>query len=126
MIVRVFLMAAVAVSIAGCANTATEDNAVANPAAYYETLQSYVAVRVVYPPPAIRASEQGVCRVRTSFFRNGKIIETKLAASAGFEDLDRECIAVFERIATLPPAPESLAPSSDRFTVDIPVTFALK
>jgi len=84
-----------------------------------------VAAKVIYPPAALVAGEQGVCRVKATFLRSGEVVESMLVQSAGYPDLDQECVAVFGRISKLPAAPAALSPASPRLMMEIPVTFSL-
>lgn len=101
------------------------DPAPADISAYYTALKQAVAAKVIYPQQALVAGEQGVCRVKATFLRSGEIVESVLVQSAGYPDLDQECVAVFGRISKLPPAPAALTPASPRLMLEIPVTFSL-
>jgi TonB family protein len=104
---------------------AAADPAAADTSAYYAALKQAVAAKVIYPPQALVAGEQGVCRVKATFLRSGAVVESTLVQSAGYADLDQECVAVFGRISKLPAAPASLSPASPRLMLEIPVTFSL-
>ncbi|KAA3636705.1 MAG: energy transducer TonB, partial [Calditrichaeota bacterium] len=37
---------------------------------------------------------------------SGRIIEAKIVRSSGFPSIDRDCLAVFDRIKSFPPLPD--------------------
>lgn len=94
------------------------------PAAYYNSLMSIIASNMRYPPSAIRANQEGACKVRVTFTRDGSIEHAEVVEKAGFLALDAECHNVFERIK-FPPMAANSEPDKTDFSIELPINFTL-
>ncbi len=95
------------------------------PSAYYNSLQALIQQTVEYPSRSQRNSEQGACKVRVTFARDGSIEDEQLVKKAGFPALDGECREVFKRIGKFPAIPDTANPTATDFTIELPINFAL-
>ncbi len=95
------------------------------PTTYYNTLQSVIQRAVQYPPKSQINGEEGTCKVRVHFARDGKIMGMELVDKSGFTLLDRECKDVFSRIGSFPPIPEGANPEDAEFIIELPIAFSL-
>ncbi|MCK9385930.1 MAG: TonB family protein [Nevskia sp.] len=118
-----FLLAAIALH--GCAA-----HPVANPPArktvgYYDQLTHIIAAGVRYPSRALLANEQGTCIVKVALRRDGTLISAEITQSAGYADLDRECLAASRRVDKFPAFPESVSTEIEEFIFEMPMKFSL-
>ncbi|MDB5978790.1 MAG: TonB family protein [Nevskia sp.] len=95
------------------------------PGAYYNSLQALIQKTVEYPARSQLNSEQGACKVRVTFARDGSIEDEQLVKKAGFPALDGECREVFKRIGKFPAIPDNANPTATDFTIELPINFAL-
>jgi len=95
------------------------------PGAYYNSLQALIQKTVEYPARSQLNAEQGVCKVRVTFARDGSIEDEQLVKKAGFPALDGECREVFKRIGKFPAIPDNANPSATDFSIELPINFAL-
>ena len=95
------------------------------PSEYYNTLQALVQQAVQYPSKSQRNSEEGVCRVRVTFGRDGLIQDEQLVQKSGYGALDGECREVFKRIGRFPAIPANANPDATDFAIELPINFTL-
>lgn len=114
---------ALAALVSACAAPAPREVPRTESGSYYDTIARATSEQVQYPPASLLAGEQGRCRVRVSFVRDGAITGAQLTESSGFAALDQECVAAARRVGTFPPVPASFAPGSETFTLELPVKF---
>ena len=94
------------------------------PTAYYDALQTLIQKTVQYPITSQRNAEEGSCKVRVTFSRDGAIGAAQLVQKAGFVALDSECREVFKRIAKFPAIPDNANPAATDFTIELPISFS--
>lgn len=108
--------------LGGCAGpAATSLPAPPKPGRYFASVQALIVSQLTYPAGA--SARTGHCEVRLQFLRDGKIVAADLEKATGDPVLDDECVAVFHRIAQLPPIPEGMAPDAERFRILVPLNF---
>jgi periplasmic protein TonB len=95
------------------------------PSDYYNSLQALIQRSVQYPVRSQRNSEEGTCRVRVTFGRDGSIEGAELVKKSGFGALDGECREVFKRIARFPAIPANANPDASDFAIELPINFSL-
>lgn len=95
------------------------------PAAYFNSLNGIIGSTLVYPPKSTRAGEEGMCKVRVTFARNGQIEDVQIIEKTGFVALDAECKAVFSRIGKFPPVAANANPEATDFAIELPINFTL-
>jgi protein TonB len=96
------------------------------PPSYFGALEALIQKSLVYPSRSIANSEEGMCRVRVSFARDGAIRDAQLVQDSGYSALDGECRAVFGRIAHFPPVPQDTSPNATDFSIELPITYSLQ
>jgi protein TonB len=77
-----------------------------------------------YPKSAKRKHQEGMPVVNFVFDRAGNVIEARITRSSGFEALDEEAIATFQRASPLPPLPPEVV--GERLQRTIAINFNLK
>jgi protein TonB len=77
-----------------------------------------------YPRTAQLRSQHGTAHLRLVMDRSGRVIEARIARSAGYTVLDREVLATVERAQPLPAIPPELG--VDRLDVIVPMEFKLR
>ncbi|WP_374649934.1 energy transducer TonB [Dongia sp.] len=77
-----------------------------------------------YPKSARRKHQEGTPVVNFVFDRAGTVIEARITRSSGFEALDEEAIATFQRASPLPPLPPEV--EGERLQRTIAINFNLK
>lgn len=77
-----------------------------------------------YPKSARRKHQEGAPVVNFIFDRSGEVIEVRVTRSSGFETLDEEAIATFQRASPLPPLPPEI--EGTRLQRTIALNFNLK
>ncbi|MDE0855006.1 MAG: energy transducer TonB, partial [Nevskia sp.] len=80
---------------------------------------------VQYPVRSQRNSEEGTCKVRVTFSREGAIEGAELVKKSGFGALDGECREVFRRIGRFPAIPAAAHPDATDFAIELPINFSL-
>ncbi len=88
--------------------------------AFYKHINKYKR----YPKSAKRKNQTGTPVVRFVFDRSGTVLEAQIVRSSGYEALDEEAIATFQRASPLPPLPPEI--EGDRLARNIPLNFNLK
>lgn len=73
-----------------------------------------------YPPSSRRRREEGLVRVSVTFDGSGSVAVARVVASSGFEDIDKEGVAVMRRVRF--PAP----PDGQATTQIFPLNFSLR
>jgi protein TonB len=96
------------------------------PPAYYNALQALIRQSLVYPRHSMANEEEGGCRVRVDFGRDGLIRKARVVQSSGFASLDGECQDVFLRIERFPAVPAETSAASGEFQIELPISFALR
>lgn len=92
---------------------------------YYGRLRALVGASVRYPKASLAAEEEGTCRIRISFTRDGSIKGTELIEGAGSDLLDAECKHAVKRIGQFPAVPDEAEPGRTEFLVELPIAFKL-
>jgi protein TonB len=92
---------------------------------YAQEVSQILAGNLRYPRRAIRAEQEGVCRMSVNIPRDGALLDAKLARSAGSAYLNQECIDVFHRIGRFPPLPADMDPAVTSFHLELPLQFDL-
>ena len=77
-----------------------------------------------YPKSAKRKHQEGTPVVAFVFDRAGNVLDARIARSSGFEALDAEAIATFQRASPLPPLPPEIA--GQRLRRSIAINFKLE
>lgn len=77
-----------------------------------------------YPEAAREARRNGIVTVSFAIDRQGRVVRTSIANSAGFDALDQAAIDMLRRASPLPPPPDSVAGETIDFAV--PVRFRWK
>jgi protein TonB len=95
------------------------------PSDFYDRLQNLIQQSVRYPPQSVANDEEGTCKVRVHFARDGTIIDVELVDKSGYFRLDREARDVFQRIGKFPALPAGVAPEDAEFIIELPITFSL-
>ena len=95
------------------------------PGAYYNQLQALIQNSVQYPRQSQRNSEEGTCKVRVTFGRDGGIADAQLVKKSGFGALDGECREVFKRLTRFPAIPAGTNPDATDFSIELPINFSL-
>lgn len=111
---------------AAAAGSAPAATGTAVPPAYFGALEALIRSALVYPPGSIARGEEGICKVRVSFSRDGTINGTQLAQDSGHAALDGECREVFRRIGRFPPVPPDTSPGAMDFSLELPITYSLQ
>jgi protein TonB len=96
------------------------------PPSYFGALEALIRQSLVYPPRSIANEEEGTCKVRVSFLRDGTIQNEQVVQNSGYGALDGECLAVFRRIAHFPPVPLDTSPNATDFSIELPITYSLQ
>lgn len=78
-----------------------------------------VAAKQTYPRTAQMRGEEGTAKVKVYVSASGKIEKAELVGSSGSSALDREAVAVFNRVGNLP------APPAGTSSVVLPLTWKL-
>lgn len=76
-----------------------------------------------YPAEAQRGREEGVCQVRFTIDRQGRVRDASLIHTSGHALLDREAVALVRRADPLPPPPPEV--EGETVTLAVPVEFSL-
>jgi TonB family protein len=92
----------------------------------YNSIQRLIASHVQYPRRAWRGGQEGTCVVRVQFARDGTIEEVRIIRSSRVIALDAECRNVLGRIARLPAIPQTIAPETNDFVLEMPIRFELQ
>jgi protein TonB len=77
-----------------------------------------------FPETSRARREHGVVQVSFVLDRQGRVLESRVARSAGATALDEEALAVLQRAQPFPPPPVGI--SGERLPLTIPITFELK
>jgi protein TonB len=96
------------------------------PPSYFGELQALIRQSLVYPSRSVANDEEGVCKVRVSFSRDGGIHDAQLVQNSGYTALDGECREVFRRIGRFPPVPPDTSPNATDFSIELPITYSLQ
>ncbi len=91
---------------------------------YYALLQAWLEQHRRYPSRARTLGQQGVAYVFFVVDGQGRVLETRLERSSGFELLDEEVLAMVARADPVPPIPPEM--NKQRLSLVLPVAFALK
>jgi TonB family protein len=94
-------------------------------AAYYDQLHTVILQSIRYPKSARKNDEEGTCRIKVKFSRDGTILNSEITEGTGFEDLDAECMDVLGRIGRFPAVPPEANPDTAQFVVEQPITYTL-
>lgn len=76
-----------------------------------------------YPAEARQRREEGVCHVRVTIDRQGRVRDASLIRSSGHPRLDRESLALARRADPLPPPPPEV--EGETISLTVPVEFFL-
>lgn len=74
-----------------------------------------------YPRLALQRNEQGVVKVRFVLDRDGRLLTVKLEDSSGYQLLDREALALVQRVSPFPPPPASV--TGIHISLEVPIAF---
>lgn len=77
-----------------------------------------------YPAAARRSRQEGICYVRFTIDRQGRVLAASLERSSGHEPLDREAVALVGRADPFPAPPPEL--EGNTVTLTVPVEFFLR
>lgn len=91
---------------------------------YEGLLLAHLARNKRYPSQARSRRQQGLPYVRFVVTREGKVLSAKLERSSGYEALDEEALALFERAQPLP----AFTPEMEDDTLEavVPIQFSLR
>lgn len=87
--------------------------------AFYKHIKKYQS----YPKSAKRKRQTGSPKVRFIFDHDGNVLEAQIVRSSGYESLDEDAIATFERASPLPPLPPEI--QADRLVREVPINYSL-
>jgi len=90
---------------------------------YIRALMAALLQHRSYPPEARRQRARGVVQLRFTVARDGHVLASNVARSAGHAVLDEAALAVLAAADPLPAIPPSLG--RDTLTVTVPVEYAL-
>lgn len=90
---------------------------------YIRALMAALLQHRNYPPEARRQRARGVVQLRFTVSRDGRVLASQVARSAGHPLLDEAALAVLAAADPLPAIPPSLG--RDTLTVTVPVEYAL-
>jgi len=93
-------------------------------AEYARVIQSWLSDYRKYPHRARRRGQQGTARLYFVLDRDGRVVESRIEDSSGFNALDAEALAMVERAQPLPAMPEALPGRTLEMVV--PVQFRLR
>ncbi len=91
--------------------------------AYIRALMAALLQHRRYPPEARRERARGVVQLRFTVARDGHVLASSVARSAGHPLLDEAALAVLAAADPLPAIPPSLG--RDTLTITVPVEYAL-
>jgi protein TonB len=89
---------------------------------YYQRLVRHLQRFIIYPEKS-QHIEEGTARVRLTITRTGKVLAATIAATSGYEELDKEGTAVMERAQPLPVPPTTM--KGDPLVFIFPVIFKI-
>ncbi|MEM1344165.1 MAG: TonB family protein [Pseudomonadota bacterium] len=92
--------------------------------AYRQRISAILARNQRYPRRAKSRGQEGVGRLSFVVQRNGSITSARLITSTGHRLLDKEIMAILDRIGRLPPIPAEVGRSS--IPVAVPIGFNLR
>jgi protein TonB len=90
---------------------------------YFSLLARTLAEKKRYPGISRRRGEQGVVQLFFIVTRDGKIRESRIDASSGFQHLDQAVMEMLENAQPLPAFPEDM--SQQQLEVKVPIAFEL-
>ncbi|MBL8246487.1 MAG: TonB family protein [Rhodanobacteraceae bacterium] len=91
--------------------------------AYIRALMAALLQHRSYPPEARRERARGVVQLRFTVSRDGRVLASQVARSAGHPMLDEAALAVLAAADPLPAIPPSLG--RETLTVTVPVEYSL-
>lgn len=91
---------------------------------YYALLQAWLEQHRRYPSRARSLGQQGIAYVFFVVDGQGRVLESRLERSSGFELLDEEVLAMVARADPVPPIPPEMNKQS--LALVLPVAFALQ
>ncbi len=90
---------------------------------YFNLLAKTLAEKKRYPGISRRRGEQGIVQLFFIISRDGKIKESRIDASSGFQRLDQAVMEMLEKAQPLPAFPEDM--SQQQLEVKVPIAFEL-
>lgn len=90
---------------------------------YFNLLARTLAEKKRYPGISRRRGEQGVVQLFFVITRDGKIRESRIDASSGYQRLDRAVMQMLEKAQPLPAFPEEML--QQQLEVKVPIAFEL-
>lgn len=100
--------------------TPLQSNAVSN---WQNQVLAYLAREKQYPRAARARRQEGVAKLRFRVNKEGKVVSYTLEKSSGYSLLDREVVAMIERIKRFPPPPSK---GGQVVELVVPVQFNLR
>jgi TonB family protein len=92
---------------------------------YYNRIHALLAGNAAYPPKSVSEGEEGDCRVKITFARNGQIVNSELVTKTDYPRLNNACLETVKKTAHFPPVAENESPGSEYFEVILPINFKL-
>ncbi len=86
------------------------------------TILSAIADRIVYPQKAKEEGKEGLVLVRTLVGEDGSVLETKIAQSSGYSELDNAAIEAIKSVSFSPATQDS---DPVKFWTSLPIRFKL-
>lgn len=95
------------------------------PLRWLQDMSRMISFQLRYPARSRQLGERGTVTVRVSLTRDGKVMEAPLLRPTGYRALDKEALAVIQRIGRFMPIPASACRGARIVVIDQPIAFGI-